>query len=226
MTIQDNLRRVTDEIAASSQGRIPRLVAVSKRQTVDDIRMAYDAGQRVFGENYIHELVEKYDKLPTDITWHYIGALQSNKLKALTAIPNLVIETVDGERRAEQLHRYVVEGRRLPIFIQVNTSGEGQKNGITPEQAPGLVRMVIESCPRLQFIGLMMIGSVEESDREINRDFERLLECREDVANVLGISIDEIELSMGMSTDYIQAVKRGSTNVRVGRAIFGDRRTE
>ncbi|KAJ3068242.1 hypothetical protein HDU98_008612, partial [Podochytrium sp. JEL0797] len=131
--ISDNLNEIRARVAtaASSVGRSPadvRLVAVSKTKPIEDLMVAYNEGQRHFGENYVQELVDKAAKLPTDIKWHFIGTLQSNKCKDVVAIPNLfAIETVDGIKKADTLQKQCVKAQRVDpvnIFVQVNTSGE------------------------------------------------------------------------------------------------------
>lgn len=145
--------------------------------------------------------------LPSDICWHFIGTLQSNKLRELGAVQNLyAVETLDGAQKAVKLDR-LWAGRRLAVFIQINTSGEPQKSGVDPVEAPDLARYVTQHCPHLDFRGLMTIGSYQASSQTINNpDFARLAECREAVASALGASIESLELSMGMSHDYLSAV--------------------
>jgi pyridoxal phosphate enzyme (YggS family) len=220
--IRNNLRKVQDKIAEFSLHRTPRLVVVSKTWPVEDIKAAYDAGQRNFGENYINELLEKQPQLPNDIQWHFIGALQSNKLKILAGIPNMTLETLDEKEKAVKLNKLVI-GWKMPVFVQVNTSGEAQKHGVTPSAVPELVQFITTQCPNLSFSGLMTIGSASSSSQDVNPDFERLVNCQRNVARELAILDDSIELSMGMSQDYVQAIKQGATSVRVGSAIFGDR---
>ncbi|KAL5990119.1 hypothetical protein ACLOJK_011016, partial [Asimina triloba] len=213
------LQRVTQ--AAERSGRPAervRLVAVSKTKPVSLIRQAYDSGHRCFGENYVQELVEKAPQLPADIEWHFIGHLQSNKVKSLlacygtTGVPNLeMVETVDDEKIANHLDRAVANiGRRpLKIFVQVNTSGEESKYGVEPSGCVELAKHVM-GCPNLVFSGLMTIGMLDYSSTPQN--FKRLSDCRAEVCNALGISEDQCELSMGMSADFEQAIEMGSTN--------------
>lgn len=224
-----------------------RLVAVSKTKPIDLIMAAYNAGQRHFGENYVKELCDKAKQLPKDIEWHFIGNLQSNKVKQLISnVPHLfMVETVDREKIADALNKAVAEidreGRdKLKVLVQVNTSGEESKSGVKPEDLVNLVKHVRDKCPNLQFCGLMTIGALEISRKAPSEheqpDFAKLIECRKQVCEELGLSETSVELSMGMSSDYLIAVsiiikinKRnlqveyGSTNVRVGSTIFGSR---
>ncbi|KAK9813009.1 hypothetical protein WJX72_007395 [[Myrmecia] bisecta] len=203
----------------------PRLVAVSKTKPVEMLQQAYDAGQRVFGENYVQELVDKVPQLPDDIQWHFIGHLQSNKAKVLVdGVPNLaMVETVDSVKLANKLNNALEQQSRpqLPVFVQVNTSGEETKYGVEPNECVDLARHIHQECSKLCFAGLMTIGQPDYSSRPEN--FECLSRCREDVCKALDVRPEDVELSMGMSGDFEQAVELGSTNIRVGSTIFGAR---
>ncbi|XP_065012127.1 uncharacterized protein LOC135641057 isoform X1 [Musa acuminata AAA Group] len=214
--------------AAERCGRSPeqvRVVAVSKTKTVSLIRQVYDVGHRCFGENYVQEIVEKAPQLPSDIEWHFIGNLQSNKVKSLLAgVPNLdMVESVDDEKIANHLDRMVASlGRKpLKVLVQVNTSGEDSKFGVDPSYCVQLVKHVKLGCPNLIFAGLMTIGMLDYSSTPEN--FETLSNCRTEVCKELGIPEEQCELSMGMSADFEQAIEMGSTNVRIGSTIFGAR---
>ncbi|VFQ93097.1 unnamed protein product [Cuscuta campestris] len=202
-----------------------RVVAVSKTKPVSLIRQVYDVGHRCFGENYVQEFVEKAPQLPEDIEWHFIGNLQSNKVKLLlTGVPNLaMVETVDDEKIANQLNRVVGNiGRKpLKVFVQVNTSGEESKFGVEPAGCVSLVKHVTSSCPNLEFCGLMTIGMPDYTSTPEN--FKTLASCRSEVCKAIGITEDQCELSMGMSGDFELAIEMGSTNVRIGSTIFGAR---
>ncbi|XVF26081.1 hypothetical protein REPUB_Repub13aG0269300 [Reevesia pubescens] len=202
-----------------------RLVAVSKTKPVSVIRQVYDAGHRCFSENYVQELIEKAPQLPDDIEWHFIGNLQSNKVKPLIAgVPNLaMVETVDDEKIANLLDRVVGSFGRKPlkVLVQVNTSGEESKSGVEPSSYVELAKHVSLSCPNLQFCGLMTIGMLDYTSTPEN--FKTLANCRSEVCKVLGIPEDQCELSMGMSGDFELAIEMGSTNIRIGSTIFGAR---
>lgn len=219
------VRKSVDEILKKINRSNVRIVAVSKTKPIEAIMEVYEMGQRHFGENYIVEIAEKAPKCPDDIKWHFIGHLQTNKAKQLLQIPNLfVVETVDREKLANTLNKLIEELKREPlnIFIQVNTSNEEQKGGILPKELPKLVQFVLEKCPNLKLTGLMTIGSTESSHKEgKNPDFEVLVECKEKIEKEF--SLKDLELSMGMSSDYLQAIEQGSTNIRVGSLIFGER---
>ncbi|KAJ9672187.1 hypothetical protein PVL29_025712 [Vitis rotundifolia] len=202
-----------------------RVVAVSKTKPVSLIRQVYDAGHRCFGENYVQEINEKAPQLPEDIEWHFIGHLQSNKVKPLlAAVPNLaMVEGVDNEKIANHLDRVVSGIRRKPlkVLVQVNTSGEASKSGVEPSGCVELAKHVKLGCPNLEFSGLMTIGMPDYSSTPEN--FRRLLNCRIEVCKALGMAEEQCELSMGMSGDFEEAIEMGSTNVRIGSTIFGPR---
>ncbi|KAI9363415.1 hypothetical protein DFJ73DRAFT_788984 [Zopfochytrium polystomum] len=192
-----------------------RLVAVSKTKPAADIMAAYECGERHFGEN-VQELVEKAALLPKDIQWHFIGSLQSNKCKALAAIPNMyAVETVDGKKKADALQK-ACQGRETPlrVFVQINTSGEESKSGISPAECVDTIKHIQDSCPLLNAVGIMTIGSPDhDPSAGPNPDFMA-------VKDQLGL---DLELSMGMSDDFEHAIELGSTNVRLGSCLFGAR---
>eukprot|EP00758_Cryptobia_borreli_P007811 Tbor_TRINITY_DN5332_c2_g7::TRINITY_DN5332_c2_g7_i1::g.5168::m.5168/K06997/yggS, PROSC; PLP dependent protein len=205
-----------------------RLVAVSKTQPYPALQVLYENGCRVFGENYLHEIQEKAPFLSyLDLEWHFIGHLQSNKVnELLSCCPNLaVVETVDSAKLAKKLFDGVEKyraGRPLIVYIQVNTSGEGSKSGVVPgKEAIELAQFIVQQCsPHLQFKGVMTIGMPDYTSAS---DFICLTKCRAEIAEACGIKSETLELSMGMSGDFESAIEMGSTNVRVGTAIFGKR---
>ncbi|XP_023945159.2 pyridoxal phosphate homeostasis protein [Bicyclus anynana] len=213
---------------------LPKLVAVSKIKPVPLIIQAYEAGQRHFGENYVNELAEKAhnpDILEKckEIKWHFIGHLQTNKINKCLGSPGLyILETVDSEKLADNLNKQWAKIRntddKLNIMVQVNTSGEEAKSGIDPSQATNLVEHVIKNCHNLNFQGLMTIGQYDyDTSLGPNPDFLSLVKCRQEVTDKLNLDINNIELSMGMSTDFEHAIELGATTVRVGSKIFGAR---
>ena len=232
-------QRLRDACAKAGRSDQPRLVAVSKTKPLAAIRAAYGAGQRHFGENYAQEIVAKAQQLAEeakagadamdDIAWHFIGHLQSNKVRHVVAVPHLfVIETIDSEKLATTVdkewarHRSLPEGtgapERINVMVQVNTSGEPQKSGVQPADAPALVRFIRTSCPHLHLLGLMTIGEAALAGGDPVHDYEALRHCRDTL-----VGDPSLELSMGMSADYEIAAQHGSTNVRVGSSIFGAR---
>lgn len=246
INVAENLRLVRESIQNAApnaqQQQSIRLVAVSKTKPLALLQKAYTEGNcRIFGENYVQELVEKVPQMPSDVTWHFIGALQSNKVNMLvktfdkntndnTNIDRLVVETVDKIKLANKLNHAVAAthpqpGAKLKIFVQVNTSGEDSKSGCDPTQVVDLCRQIITQCPTLQLVGLMTIGAPGDTSC-----FDTLVACREAVQTELHHNDDDdraclsLELSMGMSGDYLDAIAKGATNVRVGSTIFGARK--
>ncbi|XP_033125446.1 pyridoxal phosphate homeostasis protein-like [Anneissia japonica] len=211
----------------------PRLVAVSKTKPKELIQIAYAQGQRHFGENYVQEILEKAwdDSLRgtcQDIKWHFIGHLQTNKVKKLLEIPNLyMVETVDRFKLAKEIDKHwrtLQQPQKLKVMVQVNTSGEENKSGVAPDMCCTLYQEVKEKCTNLETVGLMTIGAFDHDlSRGPNPDFQCLLQCREEVCKKFDLSLDQVELSMGMSNDFEHAIIHGSTNVRVGSTIFGAR---
>uniref|UniRef100_A0A8C3ZDP3 Pyridoxal phosphate homeostasis protein n=1 Tax=Denticeps clupeoides TaxID=299321 RepID=A0A8C3ZDP3_9TELE len=213
----------------------PRLVAVSKTKPAEMVMEAYQQGQRNFGENYVNELVEKASHPQIllscpDIKWHFIGHLQKNNVNKLLGVPNLfMVETVDSIKLADKVNSSwqkirAANTQRLKVMVQINTSGEESKHGLPPEETVGTVKHLVSHCPALHFAGLMTIGryGYELSDGP-NPDFQMLLRKRQEVCEGLQLPVQEVELSMGMSTDFEHAIEVGSTNVRVGSVIFGNR---
>ena len=227
-SIRENLLKVNTEISETGKDSLVRLVAVSKTKPHADVEEAYNAGQRVFGENYINELVEKSQTLAhlEDIKWHFIGNLQKKNCSKLSTCKNLsLVETVDSDKVARALNNGWKRnggGSILNIFIQVNTSREDQKAGCMPENITQLAEFIQAECDVLRLKGVMTIGAYGyDWSQGVNPDFIELLKCHKTLCDHLG---DEtFEISMGMSDDYCKAIDMGSTNVRVGSKIFGAR---
>lgn len=189
-----------------------------------------------FGENYAQELTEKAKLLPKTIKWHMIGALQTNKCKPLAEqVSNLYcVSSVDSTKKADQLEKgraSLAEQQtleeKLRVLAQVNTSGEESKSGVEPSAVVDLCRHIRERCPHLHLAGLMTIGAIARSKETTpeteNEDFEALRDARDNVAKALDIDVKELDLSMGMSSDFEGAIKQGSNEVRIGTTIFGQR---
>ncbi|MCA9627602.1 MAG: YggS family pyridoxal phosphate-dependent enzyme [Myxococcales bacterium] len=215
--------------AAQRAGRDPagvKLLAVSKKQPSAAIREAYGAGQRDFGESYAQELASKADELGDlgDIRWHMIGHLQRNKAKLV--VPRVVrVCSVDSPRLLRELHKQVEamrdtvwKNKVLEILLEVNLAAEVSKSGVAPELVPELLS-VAETLSGLRVRGLMAIPPRSENSDEARASFERLRALRDELGGVDRLP----ELSMGMSGDLEPAIAAGSTEVRVGTAIFGER---
>lgn len=219
--IQQQVTEVSQRLGLKQE---PRLVAVSKTKPAALVRACFEAGHVHFGENYVQELVTKSKQLPEGIKWRFIGHLQSNKCKQVLSVSNLdCVETVDSVKLATALDKAAAAvGRTTPlsILVQINTSGEESKSGADPEKVVEVVKEIREKCSRLHFAGLMTIGRFDEHPEP---DFRKLVECRKKVCDGLGLPVEQVELSMGMSHDFKIAIEEGSTNVRVGSSIFGAR---
>jgi pyridoxal phosphate enzyme (YggS family) len=201
------------EAVRGSLGPGVRLVAVSKSQPAEAIREAYDAGQRDFGENYVQEWREKAEALDglAGLAWHFIGSLQTNKVKYLAGRVALV-HTVDREELGREIaKRWEKAGARARVLVEVNLGGEASKGGCAAGAVPSLVEL-LRALPALDVAGLTCIPPPEEDPRPHFRELRALRDR-------LGL----VELSMGMSGDYPVAIEEGATIVRVGTAIFGER---
>jgi PLP dependent protein len=224
-TIKNRLQGVKSRLARAladigDPNRAIVLVAVSKLQPAAAIQSAFAAGQRNFGENYVQEALEKMQALAgLGIVWHFIGPIQSNKTRPIAEHFDWV-HSVDRLRIAERLSEQRPEGRPpLNVCIQVNVSGEASKSGCRPEDTASLAQAV-SRLPRLQLRGLMTVPEPTE-DRQLQLERFRTLQRLADALNVAGLGLDT--LSMGMSDDLEAAVAAGTTLVRVGTAIFGER---
>jgi pyridoxal phosphate enzyme (YggS family) len=224
-TIAANLQAVRERIgrAAQAAGRPASgitLIAVGKTFPAEKIAEAYAAGQRVFGESYLQEAVEKVTLLShLPLEWHFIGPIQSNKTRAIAEHFQWV-HSIEREKIAARLNE--ARPAHLPpldVCIQVNVSGEGSKSGVAPGAELALARAVI-ALPRLRLRGLMAIPEPTTDIQLQRRRFALLREIRDKLA-AAGIALDT--LSMGMSDDFEAAIAEGATMVRVGTAIFGQR---
>lgn len=233
LCVREKVKEAAARRAQTLPAVAPRLVAVSKTKPVDLVIEAYRHGQRYFGENYVQELAEKASNANIlsscpDIKWHFIGHLQKHNINKLIAVPNLhILETVDSVKIADKVNaswQRKRSGERLKVMVQVNTSHEESKHGLSPSGTVDLVKHIGEKCPALEFVGLMTIGSFDHDlSQGPNPDFQLLLKQREEVCEKLGLPVEDVELSMGMSSDFEHAIELGSTNVRVGSTIFGER---
>jgi len=218
--IVENRIRKACEACGRKRGEV-RLVAVSKNHPVERIREAVAAGLTVFGENRVQEAMGKMPELPGSLDWHLIGHLQSNKVKHALHCEFDLIHSVDSERLMLALEEAAAErGRRQPVLIQVNVSGEGSKHGVPPDGLLSLLETA-NRCHHLEIQGLMTIPPVAEDAEKTAPHFARLRELRDLAAAESGYLLPE--LSMGMSHDLEIAIREGATFVRVGTDLFGRR---
>ncbi len=198
------------------------LVAVSKTKPVEMIQEAYEAGQRVFGENRAQEMAAKFSALPTDIEWHMIGHLQTNKVKYIAPFVSL-IHSVDSESLLEAIQKEAQKNNRvISCLIQVYIATEESKHGFLPEQVLPLLEAPSRNrFPNVAIQGLMGMASFTEDDQLIRREFSGLSKLYREVKASSGLPLPI--LSMGMSGDYRIAMEEGSNMVRIGSSIFGSR---
>lgn len=227
MSIPTNLERIKQLIGAAAEkaGRDPatvRLVAVSKTRPAADISAAFAAGQSIFGENYIQELVPKLATVPENVEWHFIGHLQSNKVKYIAG-QVAMIHSIDRLSLAQEIDRQWGKlGKRCDVLIQVNISGEATKSGTTEAGAIQLVRECA-ALPNISVKGLMTMPAFFDDPEAARPYFAELRRLADVIAAQQIAGIDMKELSMGMSGDFAAAIQEGATLVRIGTAIFGER---
>ncbi len=227
MNIKNNLEHIRSLIAAACArcGRDPasvRLVAVSKTKPAAMINEAAAVGQVVFGENYVQEFVDKIEQVTAPVEWHFIGGLQSNKVKYLRG-KVAMIHSVDRLSLAEEIDRQWGKlDRKIDVLLEINLGEEDSKSGTTEAKLIELVRQVA-ALPHVRIRGLMALPPWLDDPETVRPYFRRLRELAENIARlqIPGVAMDE--LSMGMSNDFEVAIEEGATLVRVGTAIFGAR---
>ena len=218
--IQDEIKRITASLPCGV-----RLVAVSKYHPESRIEEAYAAGQRVFGESHVQELRRKYDNLPKDIEWHFIGHLQTNKVKYIAPYVAM-IHAVDSMKLLLEVDKQGEKsGRVIPCLLQLHVAKEETKFGFSPEECKDMLHAgEWKELSHIRICGLMGMASNTDDVEQINREFCLLNRLFQEIkANWFADSDTFRELSMGMSHDYHEAIAAGSTLVRVGSKIFGER---
>lgn len=216
-----NLIHETERACGREQGSV-LLLAVSKQQTTESIKEAYRFGIHDFAENYYQEALEKINQLrELALCWHFIGPIQSNKAKGIALRFNWV-HSIDRYKIAELLNHFrPSELPPLNICLQINLAGEQTKSGILPEKAEELAYLV-NQLPRLRLKGLMTIPPIMNNEREQYEHFLQVSSLLHTLNQKLNLNMDT--LSMGMTDDFVSAIKAGSTIVRIGRALFGERK--
>lgn len=225
--VAENLAQVQKNINKSCNkiNRDPNevtLIAVSKTKPVEMLKEAYDAGARVFGENKVQEIVDKYDQMPSDVKWHMIGHLQRNKVKYIVD-KVAMIHSVDSLRLAETIEKEAAKKAVIvPILIEVNVAQEESKFGLKPEEVLPFIEQIADFS-HIRIKGLMTIAPYVDNAEENREIFRELKKLSVDIAakNINNVTMSV--LSMGMTGDYMVAVQEGATMVRVGTGIFGAR---
>lgn len=225
--LKENLQKTEANIAGACDRAGRRredvtLIAVSKTKPIETLKAAYDMGIRVFGENKVQELVEKYEALPKDIHWHMIGHLQRNKVKYIIDKVDL-IHSVDSVRLAETIDKEAKKHNLTAnILIEVNVAKEDTKFGVLPEELDDVIDE-ISHFSNINVCGLMTIAPFVENAEENRAIFARLRKLSVDIASKNIDNVNVSLLSMGMTNDYEVAIEEGATMVRVGTGIFGER---
>ena len=218
MSYEEVMDRVA--LAADASGRDPRaitVVAVSKTMTVDQIEEIYRKGHRDFGENRAQELAEKASLLPDDIRWHFVGSLQSRKARMVRPVTHLLHSMDRPSLAAAWLKGH---GIPPPVLLQVNIGMEGQKSGVSPDEAERLLGELVDL--GIDVRGLMAIPPLPKEPEDSREYFRNLARIRDRLRAVYS---DVVELSMGMTDDFEVAIAEGASFIRVGRAIFGPRKS-
>lgn len=196
------------------------LVAVSKTKPVEDLQEAYDAGQRIFGENKIQEMTDKWEVLPKDIEWHMIGHVQTNKVKYMAPYVHL-IHAVDSLKLLKEINKRAKQNNRnINCLLQMKIAEEDSKFGLSEEDLRRLLKdEKLASFTNIRILGLMGMGTFTENETQISSEFDKLQKVYNELKNDHQFEV----LSMGMSGDYQLAVEKGSNMVRIGSSIFGER---
>ena len=225
MSISQNLNNIK-----SSLPEHVTLVAVSKTKPNADILEAYEAGQRVFGENYVQELVEKQEQLPNDIQWHFIGHLQSRKAKLIAPFVSL-IHGVDSLKLLQEINKQAQKNNRvIDCLLQVHIADEETKFGLDEKELEEILKQLLDSArsdknvfKNVRVVGLMGMATFTEDQNQIKKEFEYLKSLFDKYSKLNTDNWQLNTLSMGMSGDYELAISCGSTMVRIGSSIFGTR---
>jgi pyridoxal phosphate enzyme (YggS family) len=223
MSITDNiksLKKETDPINVT-------LIAVSKTKPAEDVQQAYDAGQRIFGENMVQELVEKHEQLPKDIQWHLIGHLQSNKVKYIAPFISM-IQSVDSLKLLQEINKHAEKNKRvIDCLLQIYIADEETKFGLGFDEAIELLRSdELAALKHIRIRGLMGIATNTDSEKQIKDEYYELKTFFDGIKQSFFRKEESFNiLSMGMSSDYKLAIEQASNMVRLGSTIFGQRVT-
>lgn len=216
MSIKSNLQTIKSQLPSSVT-----LVAVSKTKPVTDLMEAYNAGQRIFGENKIQEMTEKWEQMPKDIQWHMIGHVQTNKVKYMAAYVSL-IHGVDSLKLLKEINKQAKKHNRIiEVLLQIHIAEEETKFGLDDDELDEILNQVQnDKFENIKIIGLMGMATFTENHTQIKKEFLHL----KSIFDRLNTEYFQLStLSMGMSGDYLLAIECGSTMVRIGSSIFGER---
>lgn len=220
MSIKSNIKKLAESVPSEV-----KIVAVSKFHSTDEIMEAYEAGQRIFGESRVQELVQKNHELPKDIEWHFVGSLQRNKVKQIAPFISL-IHSIDSERLMREVNKQAAANNRtIPCLLQIHVAEEDTKSGFTPDEClQFLSKGVFKEYTHVKFVGIMGMATFTDDEDKVRSEFQELRQLFDKVKlQYFANNSDFKEISMGMTGDYPTAIEEGSTMIRVGTLIFGER---
>lgn len=219
MSIKQNLEHIKQSLPQHVT-----LVAVSKTKPVSDLMEAYNAGQRIFGENKIQEMVEKHQEMPKDIKWHMIGHVQRNKVKYMAEFVDL-IHGVDSLKLLKEINKQAKKyDRVICCLLQIKIAEEDSKFGMSASDAKSLLQSeAFKDFNNVTISGVMGMATFTDNETQIKQEFSRLKSTFEDLKDITTSNCNLQTISMGMSGDYPLAIECGSTMIRVGSSIFGER---
>ncbi len=219
MSIEQNLNKIFSTLPQEVA-----LVAVTKTKPISDIMEAYNAGQRVFGENKIQEMVEKYEQLPKDIEWHMIGHVQRNKVKYMASFVSL-IHGIDNFKLLKEINKQAQKhNRRINCLLQIKIASEESKFGMTQNEASSILRSeAFSELKHINITGVMGMATFTNNKAQIKEEFQLLKHTFDELKTISTNNCELKTISMGMSDDYKLAIDCGSTMIRVGSSIFGER---
>jgi pyridoxal phosphate enzyme (YggS family) len=219
MSIKDNLLKIKSALPENVT-----LVAVSKTKPVANLMEAYNAGQRVFGENKIQEMTEKWEQMPKDIQWHMIGHIQTNKVKYMAPYVNL-IHGVDSLKLLEEINKQALKNNRIiDCLLQIHIAEEETKFGLNEVELQDLIQSEsFKNLNNIRIVGLMGMATFTEKQNQIKKEFEHLKSIFDTKKSLSIVNCELSILSMGMSGDFQLAIECGSNMIRIGSSIFGGR---
>ena len=219
MNIQENLLQLKSELPSHVT-----LVAVSKTKPISDLMKVYDAGQRIFGENKIQEMADKYEEMPKDIQWHMIGHVQRNKVKYMAKFVDL-IHGVDNLKLLQEINKQALKhNRTIDCLLQIKIASEASKFGMTPDDSKSLIGLdEFSNLKNIRVVGLMGMATFTDNNDQIKDEFLLLQRTFNTLKPFESFNFKPEILSMGMSGDYKIAISCGSNMIRVGSSIFGAR---
>ena len=219
MSITANLKNITSQLPEHVT-----LVAVSKTKPVSDLMEVYNAGQRIFGENKIQEMVEKYEQMPKDIQWHMIGHVQRNKVKYMASFVSL-IHGVDNFKLLKEINKQALKHDKIiNCLLQIKIASEDSKFGMSAKEAQDILNSTeFTDLKNIKIVGFMGMGTFTDNEAQLNSEFNLLKKTFDSQKEIKTNNCELKIISMGMSSDYKLAIDCGSTMIRVGSSIFGVR---